>query len=377
MGEDIRRAGVTSLPEALRLVPGLQVSQIDNSKWSITSRGFAGRFANKLQVLVDGRIVYSPGFSGVFWEQQDFVLEDIDRIEVIRGPAAALYGANAVNGTINIITKPAAETQGAFVSTLTSGDEVIASTRYGGALGELGHARISGKLRRTDARERDGRPADDDVALGRVDVRSDLRVGDGDSLTLIGEVSHLNAGSTYEVPSLISPFQRTGPADADLYGGEVQAIWQRRFSGQSQLTVQGYFQYGDLELRDNVGDQGLFNGTGKIFDLSAEYGVPIGDSHQVVAGFEYRNVSVSTDPTPFFVFNDSKASNDIASVFLQDEITLVPAELTLTLASRFDYNSLNGAEVQPTARLLWTPAPEVSIWGAASRAVRATSTGIA
>jgi len=144
--DDLRRSGVTNIPEALRMVPGVQVARIDSNKWAITARGFNGRFANKLLVLIDGRTVYTPSFSGVYWETQDLVLEDIERIEVIRGPGASVWGANAVNGIINIITKSAEDTQGGLIS-LTAGDEerVIAGVRYGGPLGEQGYYRIYGK----------------------------------------------------------------------------------------------------------------------------------------------------------------------------------------------------------------------------------------
>lgn len=372
-GEEIRRSGALDVPDALRLVPGVQVARIDGSKWSVTARGFSGRLANKLQVLIDGQSVYSPVFSGVFWDQHDLALDDIERIEVIRGPAAALWGANAVNGTINIITKSAEETTGGLVSGTVGNEQGVLVGRYGAPLGDIGAGRITAKTRRVDAGERDGAPADDDWATERIDFRADLTPTQRDSFTFLGNVVKVDSGSTTSMPSLTAPFLSEGPSDLDFLGASILSSWQRRFSTRSQVTAQAYYQYADTTLVDKVGQRDVLSSVSHIVDVQFEYGFPIADRQQVVIGTEYRSIDVSTGDTEFFEGDNSKSSSDVASVFLHDTISAIPGLLEFTLASRLDYNSLTGFEVQPTGRVLWTPRPDLSVWGAVSRAVRTPS----
>ncbi|MEE8475495.1 MAG: TonB-dependent receptor plug domain-containing protein, partial [Myxococcota bacterium] len=236
-GEDIRRSGVTSVPEALRMVPGIHVAQIDGNKWAITSRGFNDQFANKLLVLIDGRSVYTPLFSGVFWDIQDVMLEDVDRIEVVRGPGGTLWGANAVNGVINIITKSAAETQGSLVS-IGSGsvERYFTQARIGGKLGENTHYRVYAKyFTREDLADEPGGAANDDWSMTRGGFRMDWDAHTGDSLTFQGDYY---GGDENEV--LKGP---TGPVPGGekVSGGNLLTRWDHEFEDGSAAHLQVYY----------------------------------------------------------------------------------------------------------------------------------------
>src|SRR5438309_2230732 len=242
--EDIRRSGATNIPEALRLAPGIQVARIDENKWAISSRGFNGRFADKLLVLIDGRSVYTPLFSGVYWNVQDVMLEDVDRIEVIRGPRATLWGANAVNGVINIITKPAKDTQGALLSAGGGNQERgFGAVRYGGKLGDRGHYRFFAKYFNRDAfAQSSGDDAVDGWNILREGFRTDWKVTDQDSLTVQGDFYNGSAGVTVpEVVSLSPP--KTGSLDdrTHLVGGNLLGRWHRAFSDRTDTTLQMHY----------------------------------------------------------------------------------------------------------------------------------------
>ena len=238
--DDIRRSPATTIPDLLRGVPGIQVSSIGSSVWAVSARGMDGRFTNKLLVLIDGRTVYSPTFSGVHWDVQDTVLEDTERIEVIRGPGATLWGANAVNGVINIITKAAAATQGTQVSALAGREEkVLASARHGGALGSVGHWRVYAKTRRNDAtRLADTMIAgDDDWHQSRVGFRIDLSAGDDDAVTMQGDYYRGRSGETTIVNALSPPYASLVATDQKLSGGDLLTRWQHTLSVSESFTL--------------------------------------------------------------------------------------------------------------------------------------------
>lgn len=242
--EDIRRSGVTNIADALRMVPGLNVARIDSSKWAVSSRGFNGRFLNKLLVLIDGRSVYTPLFSVVYWEVQDTLLEDVERIEVIRGPGAALWGANAVNGVINIITKNAADTQSGLL-TLGGGDkeQAFAGLRYGMALGEDSHARLYTKgFERDSFQYADGSDSGDEWDMLRSGFRLDSHLSGHDELTLQGDLYQSNIDQTLYLATLTPPsYSQTIDDDADLSGGNLLGRWQHTFSSSSEFTLQLYY----------------------------------------------------------------------------------------------------------------------------------------
>jgi iron complex outermembrane receptor protein len=369
--EDLRRWGVTSIPEALRRVPGISVARIDASKWAITARGFNSRFANKLLVLIDGRSVYTPLFAGVYWETQDVVLEDVDRIEVIRGPGGTLWGANAVNGVINIITRSSADTPGKMVS-VTAGNEVrgIGSARHGGKLKNGGDYRIYAKYSSPDSGHNPA-GAHDDWRTGQIGFRSDWAGKDSDSITLQGDLYEGKAGQLVNVP--------TGPAgpppttivpivdDSDLKGGNLLFRWSRQLENASDLALQIYY--------DHVGRDGavLFEDR-DILDIEFQHRFPWRNTHDVVWGFDYRFTRDDTESNPTFALDPSSRSVSLYSTFIQDEISL-SEDLRLTLGSKFEHNDFSGFEYQPNVRLAWSLDESRTLWGSVSRAVRTPARG--
>lgn len=363
---DIQQAGVTSIPEALRLAPGVDVARINSSGWAISIRGFNSELANKLLVLIDGREVYDPLFSGVYWDVQDMPLEDIERIEVIRGPGASLWGANAVNGVINIITKRAGDTQGGLIS-VTAGDpgNTTFDARYGGTLGSTTHWRVYGRWF-----DRDGQKtltdADDnsDWMSWRSGFRIDSAPNAHETLTLQGDIYHSETGQLRDVGMLTAPFSIVESEDITAEGGNVLARWTRETGNGGRLTAQSYV---DLTRRDQLtlGDRRT------TFDVDAQYEFPHWRRQSIVAGFRYRTTNDDIRQTPIITSSSSSHSEQLFSTFFQDQIALSPA-WRLTVGSKFDFNDFTGFEIQPTARLQWTGEKSM-IWASISRAVRSPS----
>jgi iron complex outermembrane receptor protein len=366
--EDIRRSGLKSIPELLRMVPGLEVARIDANKWAISSRGFNGRFANKLLVLIDGRSVYTPLFSGVFWDVQDTLLQDVERIEVIRGPGAAVWGANAVNGVINIITKKARDTQGGLVVAGGGTEELaLGGLRYGGAIGENIHYRIFGKyLNHDDFVDAAGKDAADEWRVLRGGFRLDLDLTPEDLLTVQGDLYGGDAGSRSTVVTLTAPFSSTFDQQVDLFGGNALARWTHLFSPGSDLALQIYY---DRAERD---DQ-LVAQKHDTLDIDFQHRFHLGQRQEVLWGAGYRLVTDHLENGPTVTFNPTGRTLDLLSAFVQDEVTLVEKRLRLTLGSKFEHNDFTGFEVQPSGRLLWTPGDRHAVWAAVSRAVRTPS----
>jgi iron complex outermembrane recepter protein len=363
--EDIRRSGATSIPEALRLAPGLEVARIDQNKWAIGSRGFNGRFDNKLLVLIDGRSVYTPLFSGVYWNIEDVMLEDIDRIEVIRGPGATLWGANAVDGVINIITKPAASTQSAIV-TAGGGTEERGSggVRYGSKLGDNTHYRIYGKyFDWGPSNFASGASANDGWDAMRGGFRADWTPRGANSLTLQGDLYRSKYDETLTVPSLAFPFSSTFPNNGVYSGGNILGRWNHNSEGAS-MSLQMYYD------NTTTVDHSLFVDHQNVFDMDFQHGFHVGDSQQFVWGLGYRSILDRNDSSFTVSLQPNQVSLNQFSAFLQDEISLVDNRLRLTLGSKFEHNDFTGFEVEPNARLLWTLSPNQSVWTAVSRAVR-------
>jgi iron complex outermembrane receptor protein len=363
--EDIRRSGLTSIPELLRLAPGMDVAQINASDWAISSRGFNGQYADKLLVMVDGRSVYTPAFAGVFWGVQDTVLEDLDRIEIIRGPGATLWGANAVNGVINIITKSAKETQGLLVSTSAGTEEQPAtSLRYGGQLGSNVYYRVYAKyVNHDNFVDASGNETADSWNALRGGARLDWEATEGDLLTLQGDYY----GGTYNhnvvMTSLTPPFsQNITPADYNS-GRNLLGRWTHDFTGTSQLTVQGYY---DHTRNADAGAEGLPD----VYDFDAQHRFALGKRQDVVWGAGYRYTHLENQNAPALTWNPPIRNDQLFSAFGQDDITVVEDRLHLTLGSKFEHNDYTGFEVQPSGRLLWTPSEKQTAWAAVSRAVR-------
>jgi iron complex outermembrane receptor protein len=368
--EDIRRSGVTSIPEVLRLVPGVQVTRIAANQWAITARGFNSPFANKLLVLIDGRSVYTPIFSGVYWEIQDLLLEDIERIEVIRGPGASLWGANAVNGVINIFTKHAADTQGGLFS-LSAGnqEQAILGLRYGGKLGEDGYYRLYGKyLNEAPLVDNQGSDANDNWRLGSGGFRLDWTPSSRHAVTVQGDLYSGDLNQNLTVPSFIPPYVWREQDTAQISGGNLQALWQYTLSPSSQLNLQAYYQ---RDKRQEALQDGLLN----TFDVDFQHSFFLDESHNIVWGLNYRLYSDDFRATELSSLSPTGRRYDLFSGFIQDQISLLPERLTLTLGTKLERNDFTGWEFQPSARLLWAFHPKHRLWSAVSHAVRTPSRG--
>jgi iron complex outermembrane receptor protein len=367
-GEDIRKSGATSIPEALRLVPGLSVARISADKWAITARSMNSRFANKLLVLVDGRSVYTPLFAGVYWENLDYALDDISRIEVIRGPGSSLWGANAVNGVINIITKDAHDTQGLLASA-AAGDELrgAATARYGGKLGEHGAFRTYGKGRGYD---QGFAPTggDDDNRLAQAGFRADWSSGTRDRFTVSGDAYEGRMGQQVTIPTDPAPAMQTLSEDADVGGANLLGRWERQPGDAEALSAQIYL--------DHVSrDEAVLQENRDTFDIEFQHRLPLATQHDLVYGLGFRRVHDNTDSTSSFALDPASRDADLWSAFVQDEYTLVPERWRLVAGAKFEHNDFTGFEFQPNLRLAYTPDAHTTWWGAVSRAVRTPARG--
>lgn len=366
--DDIRRSGATSIPDALRMAPGVQVERVGTDKWAISIRGFNGLFANKLQVLMDGRSVYSSIFSGVLWEQQDTMLEDIERIEVIRGPAATSWGSNAVNGVINIITKKAIDTQGTLI---TAGggsfEQGFMSVRYGGMINEETPFRVYAKgFTRGQTQSLSGENANDQWHSARGGFRLDHQRGI-DQFTLQGDFFSNFNGSTLDKTSLHLSTNPTGEMRGHNEGGNIRLRWDRTFSEYSSFMLQAYYD----RTRSQLLPLGKFDA--ESFDIDMQYRFPLFDRHNLTWGANYRLYHNKVFDTGLYTFSPRSQTNHLIGTFIRDDITLIPDRLLFTIGSRFEHNDFTGMEIQPNARLMWTPNDSNSIWLAVSRAVRTPS----
>ena len=354
--EDIHRSGVTSIPDALRMVPGLDVAGINAGNWAISARGFNSRFANKLLVLMDGRSVYTPLFSGVYWDVQDTLMDDIDRIEVIRGPGASLWGANAVNGVINIITKKARDTQGGLV--IGGGgteDRDFESLRYGGKLNDDAYYRVYVKHYNLASLESPtGGPANDAVNMTQGGFRVDWDPTSINSFTFQGD------GYAGDTSAGISP-------QAPVAGGNFISTWSHRFSGDSELTVRAYF---DRTYRNY---EGVLSETRNTADIDVQHRFALGDRNEIVWGGGYRFTSDETIGSFGVSLVPPNANDQIVNFFAQDDLTLIADRLHLIVGAKLEHNDYTGFEFEPSGRLLYTPDERQTIWAAAARAVRSPS----
>jgi iron complex outermembrane receptor protein len=367
--EDIERSGVTSLPEALRLAPGIEVARLSNTRWAVSARGFNGRFANKLLVLLDGRSIYSPLFSGVLWEMEDTMLEDIDRIEVIRGPGAALWGSNAVNGVINIITRRARET----VGTLAVGgggteERAFGAIRHGFAVGE-GHVRIWAKVYDRDtSQDREGREGNDWGRSQRIGLRGDWSFGPERRLTVSAMAHRSPTGDRWDNAD---PAAATGATPYDLRqqneGAHVVARHEWTLADGSEAALQAYVEGTSIDI------PGQLTMHRRAVDVDFQHRLRFGDRHDIVWGLGVRQSSDNIDSSGIIRIVPREWTFRLASAFVQDEITMIPERLKANLGVRLEHNSLTGFEPQPTLRFAWTPTPQTTVWGGLSRAVRTPS----
>jgi iron complex outermembrane recepter protein len=358
--EDLRRGGFTSVPEALRVVPGMQVARIDANRWAISARGFNSGFSNKLLVMIDGRSVYTPLFGGVYWDIQDYPLEDIERIEVIRGPGGTVWGANAVNGVINVITKSAADTQGALVSALAGNLEQGGTARYGLKLGDKTHARVYGRGFRHDDFDVDKQgDGHDSYTSGRVGFRSDSDLNEKDSLRVSAEYYKVD-----EDQRTASPFGGFAASNYEAQGGNVLMRWQHHISDDSQASVQAYY---DRTYRDASVEEDRHTA-----DLEIQHDFKLADLAAVSWGGHYRFSTAHINPTaptsPTFDPNDEDFQ--LASGFVQLQFDFFDDRLSLIAGTKLGYNNWSGFEYQPSGRFIYQPTHGHALWGAISRAVR-------
>ncbi len=368
--EDIRRSGATSIPEALRMVPGLQVAQITSSQWAVTSRGFNGRFGNKLLVLMDGRSVYTPLFSGVFWEVQDTLLEDVERIEVIRGPGGSIWGANAVNGVINIITKSAADTQGGLVVAGAGTEEkAFGSFRYGGAFHEDIYFRFFGKYFDRDAAVfADGSDAADSWDFLRGGFRMDAAPGSDNRFMLQGETYGGTTGDRVDIGTYTPPYVEIKDTEGDYSGGHLLGRWERDLGTGSDLGLQLYFDRA-------AGDPSLGDFRADTYDVDFQHRFQLGRRQEVIWGLGYRYIQDTVSGGQGIELDPINYSQDLFSGFIQDEIELWEGFAFLTLGTKLEHNDFTGLEVQPNARLLFKADERNSVWLSVARAVRTPSRG--
>jgi len=365
--EEIRRSGMTTIPDLLRTVPGLHVASIDANKWAVTARGFNSEFASRLLVMIDGRSVYTPLFSGVFWDSQDAVFEDIDRIEVIRGPGGTVWGANAVNGVINIITKSAEDTQGLFVEGGGGTQEHgFGSGRWGGAIGEDFHYRgyVKG-FTRDNYDDPFGREANDAWDQVRAGGRTDWDITEATSFTLQGDYyDGASDAALFDNPFLF-PVGR--PITTDVSGWNVLARWNHEFGEANDGSLQFYYdrtkryEYNQDEKRQRI-------------DIDWQHYFEPVPWAGVTWGAGYRWDDDEFDAHTMTVdLNDCCRSTHIASAFVQGDFEVIEDLVHFTLGSKFEYNSQTDFEWQPSGRILYTPHEDHTVWAAVSRAVRTPS----
>ena len=362
-GDDIRRSGARSMAEALRLVPGLFVARIgDINTHEVSSRGFADRLSDKLEVVIDGRTVYTPLFSGVFWDTLDTFLPDIERIEVIRGPGAALWGPNAVNGVINIITKSARDTRGTLIRAGAGTEErSFASLRSGGAFGRDAHARIYAKHYERDAlKDAAGNDTFNVARLRQFGLRADVAPAAGHAVRVSGDAYDGAREDQFQAPA------RAG--DVTTSGGNVGLRWDWRRDPGSELSVQAYYDRSERFIPNIV-----FSETRDIGEFSAQHRWDLGEWQTLVYGASYRHAhDVTGQPPLVFIFVPAAETLHYYSAFVQDQIALGPG-VELTLGSKFEHNDYTGWEVQPNIRLGAKVSERVFVWTAVSRAARAPS----
>jgi iron complex outermembrane receptor protein len=372
--DDIRRSGATSIPEALRLVPGLQVAKMDGHKWAISSRGFNAQFSNKLLIMIDGRTVYTPLFSGSFWDVQDYVLEDVEKIEVIRGSGGAIWGANAVNGIINIITKNAVDTQNGYASVIVGNeDRAIAEVRYGGRTKDLNHYRVYAKQANHEGLNKINTDTsnDDGYKHSQAGFRYDIRSIEDNTISIHGDLRDGKAENYFNL-------QKNGntpiSTDKNSKGGNLVANWNKTLSSKSNFTLQTYLDYDQF-------DMGILSRDGRTLDVDFQHFYDFSPQNQFVWGLGYRLIKDKISETPLtngtnpLHYELSQKNDEILSAFLQDKIGLIADTLYLTLGSKFEINDYTGFEFQPSAKLTLFPSRNQTVWASVSRAVRTPTRG--
>jgi len=376
--DDIRRSAATTIPDLLRTVPGVHVARSSSDTWSVTARGDSGEFSNKLLVLIDGRSIYTPLFGGVFWNANDVLLEDVDRIEIVRGPGGTLWGANAVNGVINIVTKHSSETQGGLITAGTGTYEKgFSSLRYGGQMNDDTFYRVYAKYTNRGSGGRNATPyvgigdigikpadrlADDGWDTFQGGFRLDTNLSVDETLLVEGDAYNNNYDKVYNLPFRNPSEIRRIESTTHGYGVNLLARWEKTLSDDSSMHLQGYIthtRFDDLYL----GEQET------TVDLEFQHRFAWGQRNELVWGLGYRFTRDGIDNTPFYIYSPQRQNYGVVSGFIQNEFAVTDT-LKLTMGTKIEYNDYTGVEVQPSARFAWTPNSRHTVWGAVSRAVR-------
>jgi len=363
--EDIRRSGMSAIPDLLRMVPGLQVGQMQAGSWGVSARGFNSQSSDKMLVLVDGRSIYSPIDKGVFWDEQDIPLDDIERIEVVRGPGATMWGANAVNGVVNIITKKAKDTQGSLATAEAGNGQLGAELRFGGSLGGDGYYRIFSKY--TDGEDlKSSQLTIDGLRSLHSGVRADWSLSDKDSLTVEGDLFHTLAGSAINVFQLTPPYGAIAGSDTHGDGGDAMVTWSQVQSSRSRTQLRVSV---DRSQRSDIQESESHS----TVDADFQHEFALTASHDLVWGLGFRDSDIHYSEGFDIGANPAHRNEQLISAFVQDQWKIPGDRLSLSLGSKFEHNSFSGYDVQPSARLMWTPDARHSAWLAVSRAVRTPS----
>lgn len=375
--DDVKRTGATTIPEALRLVPGLNVARIDSNEWPISARGFNGQFSNKLLVIVDGRSIYTPFYSGVWWDQQDVKIENNERIEVMRGPNASLWGRiNAVNGVVNIITKNAKNTQGSLVNAYVGIDRSGVGLRYGTKIDDDTFIKVYGRtahyksqnepLTNTNSHQTD--------LLDKIGFRYDKEINNTNRLNLEGNVFNgdsSGAVATFPTlsksltPQLVPTYSQSSSTRQEFIGHNLQGCWEQTQSARYNTTLQVYWDKSKRE--SDVLKAGL---TVNTFDVDFQHNLLLTSNQRLVWGLGYRRNMLDSNNGIIFSLSKPNRVDHLFNAFIQDDITLVPQKWKLTLGNLIEHNPSTGYEFESSTRLLWIPNDHESVWASISCAVR-------
>lgn len=366
-GDDIRRSGASSIPEALRLAPGVEVARIDSDKWSIGIRGFGSRLTRDVLVLIDGRTVYTTLLAGTYWEVQNVMLEDVDRIEVIRGPGGAIWGPNAVDGVINIITKKSQDTHGTLVSAGGGNvDQGFMNVRYGGGSENLSYRGYGMAYSRGPEYHSDGQNFDD-WRFVQGGFRIDWARSKKESFTFQGDLYDELAGERVVAVSYTKPYQQVIDANARLTGGNILARWDRTFRAGNQVEIQAYYDKANRREPN-------FEDLRDTFDVDYIHHFQVGERNRLSWGLGGRfSLGNDVEVVSGLTFQPPRRTDHLLTAFVQDEIAIVENKLSLTVGSKFLNTNFAGYEPEPSARLMWTPTRSSSFWAAATHVVRTPS----
>ncbi len=364
--EDIRNSGADSVPELLRMAPGVNVARINASQYAISIRSFNGQYAEKLLVMIDGRTVYTPTYAGVHWEVQDMVLEDIERIEVIRGPGSSIWGANAVNGVINILTKKADDTAGGLVAIRGGTDQQQSLALRYGSNSERFSSRLYAKGKHVDDML-DNQYLQDNWHQGRIGGRLDWQQSNDTTFSVLADGYTTTMASNWvTVQPDTAPYQSLDTTDTRQDGANMVARLHHRFGVNNELTLQSYVDYGKL-------DMAIFTEERTTLDVDFQHFLGLSSRNLLTWGLEYRYSQDKMDNTFTVSFQPENLSYSIFSGFLQDKLALVKERLYLTIGAKLEHHQYTGFEFQPTTRLLWLPSSSQTAWLSVSKASRTPS----